>query len=278
MREHVQRGGGFLQPSPYVPGQEPWIEDDSLREVYDMNAPLILQRHREGNVRSTYNIPLTNDFSVHELMESAEHIFDRQQHAFRLNLHFGFILVHTETGEYRFFIPHSNESLFSRPIYVSRHHDLTKLQRRLERLNVVDYILKQRPNTKWKPVLVTNVHFSLFHLNYLLGAPLQLPDYIISSKSIVTLDKRRRDGKPYDDNLCAFRCLATHRHSNNQLETNTRQYSQQWFDFIKDENSGNFEGVSLDQMAYFENCFKINVNIYHLKEDLKGHLQIPRPF
>ena len=211
MREHVQRGAGFLQPSPYIQGREPWIDNEPLREIYHINSPLILQRHQEGPVNSTYNVPLTNDFSTFELMEAMQDIYDRQQHAFRLNLHFGLILVNTETGEYRYFRPFSNEVLFTRPIYVSRRHDLAKLRKRLERLNVMDYILQQRPNTKWKPLLVTNVHFSLFHLNYALGAPQELPDYIKTSKSIVSLDKKS-NGKPYKDNFCGFRCLATHLH------------------------------------------------------------------
>ena len=71
-------------------------------------------------------------------MEHMEEVYEIQQHAFRLNLHFGLILVNTETGEYRYFVPHENEALFPRPIYISRRHDLTKLRNRLDRFNVVD--------------------------------------------------------------------------------------------------------------------------------------------
>lgn len=45
-------------------------------------------------------------------MEHVERIYDRQGHAFRLNLEFGLILRRTETGEYRYFRPFANESLF----------------------------------------------------------------------------------------------------------------------------------------------------------------------
>ena len=260
------------KPSPYAPEQEHWQNNDALKEIYQINSPLILQRHQEGSVRSIYNMPLTNAFSTHELMEAVEEIYDRQQHAFRLNLHFGLILVNTETGEYRYFIPSSNETLFPRPIYISRHLDLTKLQKRLQRFNVVDYILQQRPNTKWKPVLVTNVHFNLFHLNYLLGTPDGLPDYIKSSKSIVSLDVHQ-NGKVYNDNLCAFRCLSMHFNGCRNMGTNANIYLEKWGkhcrenEEVGDVDLGNFKGVSLDQMAHFENCFDTNVYIYDLKED-----------
>ncbi|KAK3097803.1 hypothetical protein FSP39_013348 [Pinctada imbricata] len=275
MRQHTQQGGGALQPSPYIRGQEPWVNNQALRDVNETNASHILQRHQEGSVTSTYNLPLTNDFSVHEIMEAVEEIYDRQQHAFRLNLNFGLILVNTETGEYRYFIPYSNESLFQRPIYISRRRDLEKLRKRLDRFNIMDYILQQRPNTKWKPVLITNVHFHLYSLNYPLGTSLHLPNYIASLRSIVSLDKDEHNGQPFQDNLCAFRCLAVHRHNKTKLETYTRNYFKQWMDYLqsqdeKEETTNSYQdfvGVGLDQMADFEKCFAINVNIYDLKED-----------
>lgn len=48
-------------------------------------------------------------------MEHAQRIYDRQENAFPLNLEFSLILRHTEAGEYRYFHPYSNESLFTFP-------------------------------------------------------------------------------------------------------------------------------------------------------------------
>jgi hypothetical protein len=103
MQEHYQSGGGALQAMPREDDQAPWeVEgDDRLKNVYEANAPIILGNRQESSVSSTYNVPLTNDFTVPEMMEHAERIYDRQGHVFRLNLEFGLILRHTETGEYR---------------------------------------------------------------------------------------------------------------------------------------------------------------------------------
>ena len=94
-------------------------------------------------------------------MSQANQVYKRQNSAYRLNLEFGLILVNTDSGEYRYFTPYSNEVLFDRPIYVSRSQDLRHLRLRLQALNITDFILRQRPDTKWKPVLVTNVTFKL---------------------------------------------------------------------------------------------------------------------
>ena len=105
MQDHYQRGSGALQSRPWANGQAPWeVEDNpSLKTVYDANAPIILENHQqESSISSSYNVPLTSDFTVPQLMEHAERIYDRQGHAFRLNMEFGLILRHTETGEYRY--------------------------------------------------------------------------------------------------------------------------------------------------------------------------------
>jgi len=54
MRTHYQIGQGVqLQPSPYGQGSYPWEiadgnVDQSLKEVYEENIPLILENHREA--------------------------------------------------------------------------------------------------------------------------------------------------------------------------------------------------------------------------------------
>ena len=275
MREHYQTGSGALQARPWEQGQAPWEVDDDgrLKECYEANAPLILDNHQESSVSSTYNVPLTNDFTEPQLMEHAEQIYDRQGHAFRLNLEFGLILRHTDTGEYRYFRAFHNESLFERPVYISRRKDLNRLRLRLQRFNVTDYILRQRPDTKWKPYLVTNVRFVLYHLNYPLGhAGIELPEYIRNSKSIVGLDKSMKS-VVYKDHLCAFRCLAVHQgHFKDKLETHTTALYDRWVQFTKDKHmdvydKSVFPGLPLHQMAYFEICFSVNVNVFHLRDD-----------
>jgi hypothetical protein len=65
---------------PWEDDQAPWeVEgEDRLKNVYNANAPIILENHQESSVSSTYNVPLTNDFTVPEMMEHAERIFERQ--------------------------------------------------------------------------------------------------------------------------------------------------------------------------------------------------------
>lgn len=248
--------------------------DEQLKEVYETNASLILRRHQEGNVYSVYNFPIDNHFTVSEIMQAGNEIYDRQQKAFRLNLEFGLILKNTETGEYRYFKPYHNQEVFERPIYVSRRIHLKRLQHRMQQLNITDYILRQRPDTKWKPFLITNVRIVTYHLNFVLGnGRVTVPEHISQSKSVISMTTNSK-GYAYKDNLCAFRCLAYHQNKDwSLLENQTQELFQKWVSFNKrqskdiNSNSKTFPGITLDQLVYFEKCFEINVNLFSLQED-----------
>lgn len=65
-------------------------------------------------------------------MGFANNVFSRQNSAFKLNLNFGYILRHRESGEVRYFRPFEHQGLFEIPIYISRRMDLKKLLSKLK--------------------------------------------------------------------------------------------------------------------------------------------------
>lgn len=65
MKEHFQTGAGkALQQPPWGNRSPPFEDNHRLLEIYDINRPLILLNHQEDSVRSVYNYPLSNDFTV----------------------------------------------------------------------------------------------------------------------------------------------------------------------------------------------------------------------
>ena len=90
-----------------------------------------------------------------------------------------------------------------------------------------------RKNTKWMVSHVTNVRAYVYNLNYVMGAPDQLPEYIVSNRNIISLYKDS-NGRSYDDNLCAFRALTAHRSIRqglsykHNLESKTNALAQMW--------------------------------------------------
>jgi hypothetical protein len=175
--------GGGLHPEPFEAGQEPWINEDgsvndALENCYRTNRALILERYREGPVESLYNIPMFPGMRIWDIGQALQGIYDRQRHAFKVNLAFGFIMRHVETGEYRFFRPFDNVNIFDAPILISRRSDIGKVLKKLKELDVLAKMAKNRPNTKWLLVLLTNIRVKVYNTNFTLGVAKQLPDYI----------------------------------------------------------------------------------------------------
>ena len=84
---------------------------------------------------------------------------------------------------------------------------------------------------------------------------------------------KRLDGKPYKDNLCGFRSLASHHHGRDRIDTHAKAYFKRWVQYasqnesLQDVDPDQFTGITLDHLADFEQCFSINVNVCKLQED-----------
>ncbi|KAJ8312116.1 hypothetical protein KUTeg_009489 [Tegillarca granosa] len=271
MRTHFQVGQG-IQPRPWGNRPAPWEfdggeVDENFRDVYQTNEPLILEQHQRGPIESRYNFPVQNDVSVDEMMHFVSDIYEEQQYAFRLNLVFGVILQNRETGEYRYFAPYSNFEVLEDPVFISRRLDLRKLQRILHRKDIMTTILANRPDTKWIPVLLCNIIFRVTTTNYTVGGGQTLPDYIRDKRSIYSLVVDVNTRKLYEDNLCAFRCLALHKgNAINVIEKPAQEMFKQWCNFKKSNKK--FNGVAYEEFPDFESFFKAAPKGLHQQDQI----------
>ena len=113
---HFQADSSSFQDQSWGDGEKPpWENEDvmvdtQMRLTYNQHRHLILKRKvTEFSPVSRYNFPVTNDISMDDFNEQVEDIYNGNSNAFKLNLCFGIMLRHVETGKYRCFVPYSNE-------------------------------------------------------------------------------------------------------------------------------------------------------------------------
>ena len=72
-----------------------------------------------------------------------------------------------------------------------------------------------------------------------------------------------KTGKPYEDNLCFFRCLSLYNgcHTRN-LERDTQYYYQQYRDAGLSKKK--FHGVKLSELDDLEKLYEVNIQVYSL--------------
>ena len=120
------------------------------------------------------------------------------------------ILQNTTTGEYRYYIPYYNNKVLYFPFRISNRNSIKFLMQKLARIDVIQQASAVRPSTNWILVAITNIQYTIFLTDFPLGQAEDLPIYPKTNKHLRTLFINKRTNKPYEDNLCFFRCLKLH--------------------------------------------------------------------
>ena len=154
--------------------------------------------------------------------------------------------------------------MLDQPFLVSNQDDLDRLYQQIAEIDFLEWVRQQRPNSKWIVDLVTNVTWFVTKLrDHPIGRGKNLPHYLVENRGITPLDRDIRKGKPYQDNLCFFRCLALHNgcHTKN-LERDTKHYYQQYREAGLSKKK--FHGVKLSEIDELEKLFEVNIQVYSL--------------
>ena len=74
-------------------------------------------------------------------------------------------LYNIQTDQYRYFAPGSNIKYFSLAKLINRPSDMP----RMTEDSYLKYIDRHRPNSKWIPLLATNIQIQLYPLDFPMG-------------------------------------------------------------------------------------------------------------
>ena len=261
-------------------------EKEKMRNIYDAHRSIILAPNQISDIVSIYNLPSQNDVKSSMIMNFVKTLYDQGQRTFKVSFSAGLILQHIISGEYPYWKPY--EEFFSDPFTISSRNDLNDLKEMFDRFNLYQYVLKQRPDTKYKCILIKNIQMFVFETSYTLGyEKLNLPCYLTQDVYIFCFDKMLigKYKKCYTDFLCAFRCIAyhmnadlykIHRHS---FELFTFKIFKKWQFFMNHRygkciESHNFKGVDLEQIKYLEECFSLSIDIYEKLDKNSIHYHI----
>ena len=143
-------------------------------------------------------------------LETGSDIADMLRAIFRSQA-FGFILSNVETGEKRYYYPSQNGWIFDQSLVVADEADLEIVLQRVGETDWLKYVRQQKPNSKWRIALLTNVAFHLYPME---DRPVgrgkitgQLPKWLVENRGLDALEKDKKTGKLYADHLCYFSML-----------------------------------------------------------------------
>ena len=174
--------------------QEP-PEDQQLEALFHRYRQVIEADDQMHNRQDIYNVRVNDSFTMDSFANTLRGIYQRQRSSFKINLSFSFVLRNIETGELRFFYASNNTNVLDKPMLV--HNDITFSQfiDVLRTLDVLEWVRNQRPNSKWVFFKLVQTLVTVTRLNFPIGAPVDLPPYILSNPSIIALANNRHSGE-----------------------------------------------------------------------------------
>ena len=195
-------------------------------------------------------------------IEKLEEVFNKLDSSAKIN-GLCFILRDIETGEYRYFHAHKNNTLFEKSHILCNKADLITIQGKVEKIDIVEQGTQELRNTKWRFKLIFNVTISAALLkNIPMGCPDSiLPERLLKNHSVNCL-LSNKDEEPYKNHFCLFRALTMYMNRHNDLDSHTSRY---FSEFVSKSgyDPKSFRGFSVEYLAVVEEIVQRNILIYH---------------
>ena len=178
-----------------------------------------------------------------------------------------------------YYYPSQNGLIFDQPLVVADEADLQRVLQRVGETDWLEYVRQQKPNSKWRIALLTNVSFHLYPME---DRPIgrgkiagQLPRWLVENRGLDALEKYQQTGQLYADHLCYFRCLARYRGCRlKNLDRKTQELASTYL--VTLEKPESFAGVRLRDLHGLDHLFGMHTLFYALGEDGKAEL-VHRP-
>ena len=154
--------------------------------------------------------------------EKLEAVFNKLDFAAKINIPLGLVPRNIETGEYRFFYAHENNTVFEKSPLLCTKADLISIQGKVEKFDIVEQCTQERQNTKWRFKLITNVTiFAALLKNLPMGCPDSVLLEPLPKNHSVNCLLSNKDNEPYKDHLCLFRALPMFMNGPSDLDSHT---------------------------------------------------------
>ena len=241
------------------------VDDQGLREDLHSCKHFLVDSEIQKGRHSVFNFAV-NNLTAQVIEEKLDRVLDKLKCVAKLNLALGFILKNIEDGKFRYFYAHENNTLLEQSKLVSNKDDMTKLKKISKKTDVIESCTKERSNTKWRFVKLTNLTiFAALLKDIPMGCKdAVLPESLLRNPSIYCLTYEQNTKKTYQDNLCLFRALALHLHGNERLEEETSKLFNLFLVTSTNPDPSKFQGVCIDDIPSVEDIVSINIFIYDI--------------
>ena len=175
--------------------EEEGEDGEKLKEELGACQHFLVDTEMENRRNKVFNFQMSK-LDTKIINEKLEEVFNKLDSAAKINIALGFVLQNIETGEYRYFYAHENNTLFEKSHLLCTKADLITIQGKVEKFDIVEQCTQERQNTKWRFKLITNVTvFAALLKNISMECPDSvLPESLLKNHSVNCLFSKKRQG------------------------------------------------------------------------------------
>ena len=162
----------------------------------------------EKGLHRVFNFAL-DSLSAEKINSKLDYVFQQLKCAAKINLAFGFVLKNIGDASCRYFYAHENNTLLEKSNLLRTGDDLEHIKTLLARKDVIESCARERVNTEWKFLKLTNVTiFAALLKDIPMGCKDAVsPEPLLKNRIVNCLTFEQNTRQPYNDNLCLFRAL-----------------------------------------------------------------------
>ena len=270
-KTHLQTSKAHIEDLNIILNLPPFFIDPDFPDIYLTFKKYIMSYVKVFKLSTEINYQLKS-FNNEEIAECFKNVYRSQTESFKLAVSISSILLHKETGELTYYVAsQNNQRLFDSTHLIKTEDDFKSIYNNILEVDLQDRVTY--PNTKFVYVKTTNVVFFITKIRGTpIGSGLQLPNFLLYNKGLISLVKSRKTGKPYLDNLCFFRALALFRGFDPlNLEREAKRLCKEYCALAL-VNYDEFVGVTLDNLELISHTFGIAINVYAQRENRETEL------
>ena len=122
-------------------------DDQRLTEESESCKHLLIDSETGKGKQRVFNFAISS-FVMSLLNDKLDYVFKQLKCAAKVNFAFGFVLKSFEVGMCRYFYAHENNTIMHKSKLVRTQADMTNLEDRMQKMDIVDIFNRERANTK----------------------------------------------------------------------------------------------------------------------------------
>ena len=125
------------------------VDDQGLREELGSCKHFLTDTEMENGKHRVFDFAILS-FDMSLLNKKLEYVLKELKSAAKVNFGFGLVLKNIEDGIFRYLYAHENNTIVEKSKPVCTQADMINLEKRMQKMDIVDICTRERANTKWK--------------------------------------------------------------------------------------------------------------------------------